>query len=87
MLSEMVMSLIIQRGNVERLITWEGLRGSGGFVEVFAPFLGGNSGGSSSWSRLLRDADLTVTMLEEEVRESLLDATLCLEGEPGEVLT
>lgn len=56
-------------------------------MEVLVPFLGGNSGGSSSWSRLLRDADLTVTMLEEEVRESLLDATLCLEGEPGEVLT
>lgn len=56
-------------------------------MEVLVPFLGGNSGGSSSWSRLLREADLTVTILEEEVSESLLDATLCLEGEPGEVLT
>lgn len=68
-------------------VSCEGLRGRGGFMEVLVPFLGGNSGGSSSWSRLLREADLTVTILEEEVRESLLDATLCLEGEPGEVLT
>lgn len=56
-------------------------------MEVLVPFLGGSSGGSSSWSRLLSEADLTVTILEEEVRESLLDATLCFEGEPGEVLT
>lgn len=78
---------IITKGRMDKLVTWEGLRGRGGFVEVLLPFLGGNSGGSSSWSRLLRDADLTVTMLEEEVSESLLDATLCFEGEPGEVLT
>lgn len=43
-------------------------------------FLGGSSGGSSS--KLLSEALFTVTKLEEEVRESLLDNILfCFEGE------
>lgn len=29
---------------------------------------------------------MTVITLEEEVRESLLEAKLCLEGDPGEAL-
>lgn len=67
-------------------LSCEELRGSGGFMAVLVPFLGGSSGGSSSVSRLFSEADLTVTMLEDDVRESLLEATLCLEGDPGEVL-
>lgn len=55
-------------------------------MAAFAPFLGGNSGGSSSLSSDFKDADFTVTTLEEEVRESLLEAKLCFEGDPGEAL-
>lgn len=70
------------------MCTCDGVRGRGGRAEGLPGVRGGSSGGwgSSSWSRLPREADLTVTTLEEEVRESLLEAILCLEGDPGDAL-
>jgi len=60
--------------------------GRGGLrAVVLFPFLGGNSGGNSILSKLFIDAaDFTVTTLDDDVRESLLDAILCFEGDPGD---
>ena len=66
-------------------LTWEALRGRGGFIADLVIFLGGSSGGSSS--KLLSEALLTVTKLEEDVRESLLETMLlCFDGDTCDVI-